>query len=154
MNRIEIVREIVDKLLLNMPDVHERRCAYVHLYGVAQACAILATKRKENAELATIAGMLHDIYVYTTTERAEHEHKGAIMAKELLEQINAFSETEINVICTAIYNHGDKSHIHNSFDEILKDADVLQHTFYNPLFEIKEHEQMRYNNLVAELKIL
>lgn len=66
MNRIEIVREKVDEILLNMKDAEERRCAYVHLYGVAQACALLAKKRKENMELAVIAGMLHDIYSYAT----------------------------------------------------------------------------------------
>jgi len=50
-DRIEKVRIIVDEILLNMIDVEERRCAYLHLYGVAQACAMLALKRKENIEL-------------------------------------------------------------------------------------------------------
>ena len=49
-------------------DAEERRCAYLHLYGVAQACAMLALKRNENAELAIIAGMLHDIYSYTNMD--------------------------------------------------------------------------------------
>ena len=55
MDRIEQVRAAVDEILLNMTDSEERRCAYVHLYGVAQACALLAMKRKENAELAITA---------------------------------------------------------------------------------------------------
>ena len=39
-SRIERVRELVDEILLNMSDPTERRCAYLHLYGVAQACAL------------------------------------------------------------------------------------------------------------------
>lgn len=48
MDRIEAVSEVVDEVLLHMTDHEERRCAYVHLYGVAQACALLAMKRGEN----------------------------------------------------------------------------------------------------------
>ena len=62
MDRIEKVREVVDVILLEMSDDQFRRHAYVHLYGVSQACALLAMKRNENVELATIAGMLHDIH--------------------------------------------------------------------------------------------
>ena len=46
-SRIERVRELVDEILLNMSDPTEGRCAYLHLYGVAQACALLALKREE-----------------------------------------------------------------------------------------------------------
>jgi hypothetical protein len=47
-NRIEIVREYVDTVLLNMPNAAERRSGYLHLYGVLQACALIAMKRNEN----------------------------------------------------------------------------------------------------------
>lgn len=62
MNRIEILRQYIDNMIFNMSDDEERRCAYVHLYGVAQYCALIALKRGENAELAIMAGMLHDVY--------------------------------------------------------------------------------------------
>lgn len=75
MDRIEKVREVVDEILLNMPDDKERRCAYLHLYGVSQACALLALKREENVELAVIAGMLHDIYSYANMDSQDHAHK-------------------------------------------------------------------------------
>lgn len=116
MNRIEKVREVVDKLLLNITDDVERRCAYVHLYGVAQACALIASKRNENVELAVSAGMLHDIYSYVNMNSLDHEHKGAGIARDIL----------------------------NSLDEVLKDADVMQHILYNPLVEVKEHEKVRF----------
>ena len=151
MNRIETVRQQVDTILLGMSDAEERRCGYVHLYGVAQACALLAKKRGESVELAVIAGMLHDIYSYANMDAADHAHKGATIAREILESLNVFSEEETDLICTAIYRHSDKELVHNALDEILKDGDVLQHVMYNPLFEIKQTEQERYGKLAAEL---
>ncbi len=151
MDRIETVRNIVDGILLNMKDDEERRCAYLHLYGVAQACAMLALKRNENVELAIIAGMLHDIYSYAKMDSTDHAHKGSAMAREILESLEIFSEEEMEAICTAIYRHSDKALVHNALDEILKDADVLQHVMYNPLFEVKQAEQERYEKLAAEL---
>lgn len=151
MNRIETVRQQVDTILFGMSDAEERRCGYVHLYGVAQACALLAKKRGESVELAVIAGMLHDISSYANMDSTDHAHKGATMAREILESLKIFSEEEMETVCTAIYRHSDKELIHNALDEILKDADVLQHVLYNPLFEVKLSERERYEKLAAEL---
>ena len=153
MDRIEKVRKTVDEILLNMIDAEERRCAYLHLYGVAQACALLALKRKENAELAVVAGMLHDIYSYVNMDSNDHAHKGAEMARNILNTLNIFNEDEKDLICTAIYNHSDKVMVHDWLDEILKDADVMQHVLYNPLFDIKQHEQNRFGLLMKEFDI-
>lgn len=38
-------------------------------------------------------------------------------------------------------------------DEILKDADVMQHVLYNPLFDIKQHEQKRFSSLKIEFDL-
>ena len=154
MNRIEKVREVVDSIFLGMTDDEERRCAYIHLYGVAQTGALIAIKRKENVELPIIAAMLHDIYTYKNMNPIDHAHKGAVMAKEILEELKIFSCEEIDLICKAIYNHSDKEDIHGTLDEILKDADVMQHIFYNPLFEIKAHELERFNNLKNEFGMI
>ena len=43
--------------------------------------------------------------------------------------------------------------VRQQVDEILKDADVLQHAWYNPLFEVKQAEQERYEKLMIELGI-
>jgi len=153
MNRIEKVREAVDEIVLNMSDLEERRCAYLHLYGVSQACALLALKRKENVELATIAGMLHDIYSYVKMNSQDHAHKGAEMARDILDSLHIFAEDEKDLICTAIYNHSDKSIAQGWLDEILKDADVMQHVLYNPLFDIKWQEQKRFELLQKEFGI-
>lgn len=150
MSRIERIREYIDKILLNMKSTEERRCAYVHLYGVAQACAMLSMKRDEDVELVVIAGMLHDIYSYAKMDHRDHAHKGAEMAKDILEQSGLFTEDEQDKICTAIYNHSDKSALHDPLSEILKDADVMQHYLYNPQFEVKQHEASRLGSLRSE----
>ena len=153
MNRIEILRKYIDEILLNMTDVEERRCAYLHLYGVAQACALIALKRGENTELSTMAGMLHDIYSYAKMDSKEHAHKGAVLAKEILTALQVTNDDETEMICDAIYNHSEKGIIHSEFSEILKDADVMQHSLYNPMFEIKAHEKNRYEKLKSEFGI-
>lgn len=153
MNRIEKVREHVDAVLLAMKDTAERRCGYLHLYGVSQACALIALKRNENAELAVIAGMLHDIYSYSAMDTKEHAHKGSIMAREILDDMKIFAENEVDMICSAIYNHSSKEVTQSPFDEVLKDADVLQHCLYNPLFDVKAAEKARYEKIKSELGI-
>ena len=153
MNRIEKVREVVDEILLNMTDCEERRCAYLHLYGVSQACAMLALRRRANVEMAIVAGMLHDIYSYANMDSENHAHKGADMARNILNSLAIFNKDEINLICTAIYNHSDKDIVHETMDEILKDADVMQHILYNPLFEIKQHEKKRFEDLEREFAL-
>jgi HD superfamily phosphodiesterase len=152
-NRIEILRKHIDEILLNMTDAEERRCAYLHLYGVAQACALIALKRSGNTELAIMAGMLHDIYSYAKMDKKDHAHKGAVLAREILTSLQIASDTEIDMICDAIYTHSDKDAVHDDFSEILVDADVLQHCLYNPACEIMAHEKNRYEKLKREFGI-
>ena len=154
MNRIEKVREYVDTVLSNVPDAETKRCGYMHLYGVSQACTMIAMKRKENTELAAIAGMLHDIYSYSAMDTKDHARKGAVMAREILNSLSVFKDHEIDMICSAIYNHSSKGAKHSSFDEVLIDADVMQHCLYNPLFEIAEKEKARFDHLKAEFGLM
>ena len=57
---------------------------------------------------------------------------------------------EIETIATAIAKHSDKQAIHEPYDELLKDADVMSHCFYNPDFPISEWEIERYKNILDE----
>jgi HD superfamily phosphodiesterase len=153
MDRIEILRKYIDEILLDMTDVEERRYAYLHLYGVAQFCTLIALKRGENAELATIAGMLHDIHSYVQMDTKDHAHKGAILAREILTSLQITNDDETKMICDAIYTHSQKEVMHSDFSEVLIDADVFQHCLYNPTFEIKAHEKNRYEKLKFEFGI-
>lgn len=154
MNRIEILRKYIDEVLLNMTDVGERRHAYLHLYGVAQACTLIALKRGEDAELATMAGMLHDIYSYAKMDPNDHAHKGAILAREILASLQITNDEETELICDAIFTHREKEAVHSDFNEVLKDADVFQQCLYNPTVEIWAPERKkRYERLKREFGI-
>ena len=149
-NRIERLRMYIDKILLDMIDAQERRCGYLHLYGVSQTCAFIAIKRNQDVELATMAGMLHDLHSYKTQNTHKHAEQGAVLARQILEELSLTTENETDLICSAIRNHSSKAIVHSAFDEVLKDADVLQHYLYNPLFPVMEHEKNRLQNLLTE----
>lgn len=152
-NRIERLRKYIDDILLNMKDDQERRCGYLHLYGVSQACAMIALKRNQDVELATMAGMLHDLYSYKAMNTENHAEQGALLARQILEVLSLTNDRETNLICSAIQNHSSKAICHSEFDEILKDADVLQHGLYNPLFPVMEQEKVRFQDLLTEFGI-
>ena len=99
LNRTDKVREYVDSVIERIPDKTMRKEAFVHLYGVSQACAMIAMRRKQDTELAVIAGMLHDIWTYSKMDSREHAHKGAGMVREILESMNIFEEKEIEIVC-------------------------------------------------------
>lgn len=153
MNRIEILREHIDEILLNMTDAEERRLAYLHLYGVAQFCALIAMKRGQNVELAIMAGMLHDIYSFAKMDTKEHAHKGAELAREILTTLQLTNEEETQLICDAIYTHSEKGVVHADFNEVLVDADVFQHCLYNPMLKVRKSEKDRYEKLKLEFGI-
>ena len=66
MSRIKDLQKQVHRVLEKMEDEDKRLKAISHLHGVALAAAVLAKKRGENVELATMAGLLHDLYTGCT----------------------------------------------------------------------------------------
>lgn len=152
-SRIDILRNYIDEVLLNMTETFERRCAYLHLYGVAQACALIALKRGENVELATIAGMLHDFYTYKFMDSINHATKGALLAREVLNELKLTDDKETDLICSAIHNHSSKDGNFSAFDEILIDADVMQHCLYDFTKPVMEHEKIRLEKLITEFNL-
>ena len=150
MNRTEKLREYIDGVLLEMTDAEDRRCAYLHLYSVSIIAAMIAMKRGENAELAAIAGMLHDFYTYANTDMADYAYKGAAFSRGGLEKLDIVNKDELGAICSAIYHHSDKSVTDEPFDEVLKDAGVLQHCLYNVTLPVMPHEVLRFESLKNE----
>ena len=152
-NRIEKLREYIDNNVLNKNEFMEKRTEYIHLYCVSNFCALIALKRKQNAELATIAGMLHDIYSYKNKDPKDHAKNGALLAKEILEFLKITNDEETELVCNAIYKHSDKQNKHSDFEEILIDADVIQHYLHNISLPIFEHETDRLMKLKEEFLI-
>jgi len=151
MSRIKDLQKQVHKVLEKMEDGDKRAKAIAHLHGVALAAAVLARKRGEDAELATMAGLLHDLYAYKSGSYDEHARLGADYARKLLGKLTLTTEKETDIICSAIAHHDSKAEVDSPMDEILKDADVIHHSLSEPTKEVKPHEQARYLKLCAEL---
>ena len=149
-NRLEALRNEIDKLI-NYDDI---RMCISHMYGVARFCTLLAMKRNMNIELAATCGMLHDICWMTGGGSDNHAVKGAEQAKAILKTMNVYSDDEIKIITAAISKHSDKSTVDEPYDELLKDADVMDHCLYNADFPIAEWEVVRYKNLITEFGIV
>ncbi len=164
MNRVEKLREYVDEVLLNKNNDRDRRMAYVHLYGVAQACALIAKKRGVNIELAIIAGMLHDLYTYKRKDEVRHlgmdaiqevikNHRleGPIYLREVLSNLQLTTDDETNLICTAIqggYDGNDEKI--SEMEKVINDANIMQFYLYNPVSPEMKLDEKRVGNLLSE----
>ena len=151
MSRIRELQKQVHKVLEKMEDGDKRAKAIAHLHGVALAAAVLAKKRGENAELATMAGLLHDLYAYKSGSYDDHAHLGADYARKLLEKLAITTLEETDVVCSARWHHDSKAEVDGPMDEILKDADVIDHSLSDPTKEVKAHEVARYAKLCEDL---
>lgn len=155
LTRIDTVRRYVDEMLKACEDSEVARCGYVHLYGVGQACALIALRRGHDrayAELAEIAGMLHDYSTYQDNMREDHARRSSDRARAILTQTGEFTPKETDMICQAIRRHSDKEQIHEEMDEILKDADVMQHWLRNPTEEFF-FDNVRVRGLIKEFQL-
>lgn len=147
MNRILQIRARMDDVIRSLP-AGEQRDACIHLYGVSQACALLALQRGVDAELAAVAGMLHDIWSYAHAPCPEHGPLGAGMARALMEELGCFTPGEADAVCAAIAVHSDKAGRHGPLAEVLIDADVMQHCLYDPTLPPSDGERARFERLI------
>lgn len=154
--RLDAVVRLLDPILYRIEDEDTKRCAYVHLYGVGLMASLLALERgwdRQTAELAEVAGMLHDLLCFAdpAEDTDDHAHKCAAYAKEhVLDKLDCFTDGEKEMIRRGIYNHSDKQEKGDAFDEIIKDADAAQHALRNPMedyFFCRE----RYHQVVEEI---
>lgn len=147
MSRIKDLQKQVIKVL---NDTEEPAKAMAHLHGVSLAAVMIAKKRGQDPELAAMTGLLHDLWAYKSGSYENHAHLGADYARKVLEKMELCTPEEVEVIASAIYHHDDKAGIDAPFDEVLKDADVIDHCLTDPTKEIKEKERNRYEKLCKE----
>ena len=150
MSRLKELRKYVDRELNCMEDADKRTSAIVHLYGVSLAATMIAKKRGLDPEIASMAAMLHDLHAYKTGSYDDHAHKGAELAREILDGLAFTTPEETDAICSAIYHHDDKLVTDAPMDEVLKDADVIHHCMNDLSKAVKEKEQARFDALCKE----
>lgn len=151
MNRVEKIRKFMDDLLEAQQDYEVRRCGYVHLYGVSLFAVMLAEKRGLDRELASVVGMMHDIKSFRTGDASDHAVLGAREAEQILMGFEEFSPGEREIICRAISEHSRKTETDGEYSELIKDADVLHHYLYNPVFGVPVKEEPRLRRLLHEI---
>lgn len=110
---------------------------------------------EREAELAEIAGYLHDIG--NTVNRVDHAHSGAIMAFTLLTRMNMPPE-EIAIICSAIGHHDEKTAFPvNAVSAalILSDKSDVRRSRVrkNAIIATDIHDRVNYAVVNASLKI-
>lgn len=149
-SRLEKLRLEIDRLIIEN-QLERDRYFFSHLYSVSYFCTLLALRRNLSVELAAVCGMLHDIYQVTAGSSENHAVKGAEQAERLLKTLNLYSDDEIAIITTAISRHSDKEVVHEPFDEVLKDADVMSHCLYDTVIPVNEKENERYESILIEL---
>ena len=152
MSRLKELRNYINEELYKMEDLDERSAAFIHLYGVSLASAMIA--KKLDPELLSMAAMLHDLHAYKSGSYEDHAHKGAELAREILNRLKLTTDYETEMICSAVYHHDDKLAIDGPMEEALKDADVISHCLYDTSKAIKEKEQKRYEKLCEEFGMM
>ena len=150
MSRLKEIRAVVNEELNKMENADKRTGAINHLYGVSLAATMIAKKRGLNPELAAMAAMMHDLHAYKSGSYDDHAHKGAVLAREILGNLGLTNEEETEIICSAIYHHDDKLVVDGPMDEVLKDADVIQHCMNDLSKAVKDKEKVRFAALCKE----
>ena len=158
MNRLNRVRNIVDSYIEKI-EVEPgkdllaiKRNEYTHSYGVASLARLLAMKRGLDSEIAAMIGHLHDIgrILYNLVDES-HGPIGAIEAEKILWGTLQFNEDEISVIGKAIQNHSQKDNVGNAYDELIKDADLLERYLWDSRYFQGEVNTKRLANIMAEI---
>lgn len=152
MESMRQIQAYINGILSQIEVDAQREAAYRRTYGVAQYCALLAAQRGLRTELAYAAGLLHNAYEYRTGSRMCLGQNGAEMVRVALRKIDLSADEKI-LIQSAIYHHEDKAHVHDEYDEVLKDADLLQCLPNGAHMQIHESALPRLENVLKSLNL-
>ena len=111
----------------------------VHMASSARLAWMLAEERGLDPELCACACTVHDYGRILYGKQAGHAEAGYEPVKSFLNRLNLFSQTEIEHIALAVKNHSRKSFVDAPMDEVVKDADVVDCTYYGIPFSREEH---------------
>lgn len=160
LNRFERVERRVIQLIQESKILDSERedsvvFEFMHASGCMQIGRLLAERRGLDADIASAASILHDIYVIETGKYKNHGPEGAAIALKILGGIGGFSEEEIKIITTAVAHHSEKEiYSDDPYIELVKDVDVFDCSLYKNsegFYKIHKPENI-YNEYVNRLK--
>jgi uncharacterized protein len=160
LDRLILIRDIVDDYIEKIiVDKNKNLAAikkneYTHSYGVASLAQLLAEVRGLNIEIAGVIGHLHDIgrVMYNILDET-HAKVGAKEAERILNNVDVFSVDEIKLICKAIEQHSYKTIMGGEYEELIKDADIMERYLCNRQRFADEDEGHRIPKVKAELQL-
>lgn len=131
----KVERKVVEMLLNSPLSDTERESSVVfelkHSSDCCQIAKILSQKRNLDADISTVASVLHDIYVIVEGKYKDHANMGAPIAEKILREVGGFSDNEIKIITDAVAHHSEKEvYSDNPYIELVKDVDVFDCSFY------------------------
>lgn len=131
----KVERRVIEILLTSKLTDEERESSVVfelkHSSGCCQIARILAQKRGLDDDIATVASVLHDIYVIVEGKYKDHAKMGTPIARKILEEVGGFSAEDIKTITEAVAHHSEKEvYSDNPYIELVKDVDVFDCSLY------------------------
>jgi uncharacterized protein len=160
LDRLFLIRDIVDDYIEKIVVDKNKNLAaikkneYTHSYGVASLAQLLAEVRGLDIEIAGVIGHLHDIgrVMYNILDET-HAKVGAKEAERIMTNVDLFSIYEIKLICNAIEQHLNKTIIGGEYEELIKDADIMERYLCNRQRFENEDEGHRIPKVKAELNL-
>ena len=129
---VEILNRVLDKYESNTASASKDELLeeMLHVYGTAYFSAAIASVRGLDPKLAFVIGLMHDTGRFAgNMDDGKHGPVGAVKVKKLLGDMKRFTDEELEIISCAIHNHSNKKDIGTEYEEIIKDADVLERLF-------------------------
>lgn len=151
--RYESVRILVQEMIVSIVSEQQKQEAAFQLYGVSSFASMLALKRGLDQELAAVIGLLHNYYFYKTGIKEFPGPNSADTVRPLLRDMGIFNKEEMNLILKAIFHQEDRSKVQGPYDEIVKDAYLLQLYFDRRDNILMLQDAKRLRSVFRELSI-
>ncbi|EPY03804.1 metal-dependent phosphohydrolase HD sub domain [Paenibacillus alvei TS-15] len=152
-SRFKSIQVLVHGLLQSMDSSVQKQDAAIRLYGVSAFASMLARKRGLQSELAAIAGVLHHYYFYKTGIEDFPGPNSSEAVRPMIRDLKLLSQEEQATILKAIYYHDDRHQRHGEYEEVVKDAIVLQKYFQTPNNQVDSRDSHRLQQVLGELTI-
>ncbi|SFC56111.1 CHAP domain-containing protein [Bacillus sp. 491mf] len=151
-HRLESIRVLVNEIL-DLDSGVNRQKAYAQLNGVSSFASMLAMKRGLETEIAAITGLLHNYYFYKTGISYFPGINSAETVRPIIRDLNIFSKDEQLTILRAIFYQNQRGKVHGPYDELIKDAIMLNNFFQNLDHTVSHMDVQRFHNVFGELSI-
>lgn len=153
--RLNFVQSLVHDNILPFEDSNlKKHQVWSQLSGVSSFASMLAIRRGQDPELAAIAGLLHNYYFVKTRVKSFPGHNSADAIRPILRSSELFSDEEMSIILRSIFYQDDRQRNHGPYEEILKDAILLQMYFHNTARHVSTMDIHRLQNVLRELGML